>query len=172
MKNTLQSRNFRFEITEDGSNKSVADFIWQIADVTIPTITLNETTLSIPGVSNLRGGGTTLTFGDIDIEFVMDAEYTAYTNLYKWILSANAGLYGEDAGKTFKKDAILMVLDSTQQSIVTVYRFYDLFPTNLDALSFTYGESGAIDAVSCNATFSFATQELLDKHLNPIEVGV
>ncbi len=171
MKNTLQSRNFRFEITEDGNNKSVADFIWQIADVTIPTITLNETTMSIPGVSNLRSGGTSLVFGDIDIEFLMDAEYTAYTNLYKWILSANAGLYGGEASSSFKKDALLMVLDSTQQNIVTVYKFYDMFPTNLDALSFTYGETGAIDAVTCNATFSFSKQELLDKNLNVIEVG-
>ena len=171
MKNTLQSRNFRFEITEDGNNKSVADFIWQIADVTIPTITLNETSISVPGVSNLRSAGTGVTLGDVDIEFVMDAEYTAYTNLYKWILSANAGLYGSNVASSFKKDAILMVLDSTQQSIVTVYRFYDMFPINLDALSFTYGESGAIDAVSCNATFAFSTLELLDKNLNPVEIG-
>jgi len=64
-----------------------------------------------------------------------------------------------------------MVLDSTQQSIVTVYKFYDMFPTNLSSLNFTYGESGAIDGVSCSATFSFAMQELLDKNLNPIEIG-
>ena len=170
MKNTLQSRNFRFEITEEGDNKSVADFIWQIVDVTIPTITLNETTISIPGTSNIRGAGTTLTLGDIDIEFLMDSDYTAYTNLYKWILSANAGLHGVSTEVSYKKDALLMVLDSTQQKIVTVYKFYDIFPTNLDALSFTYGETGAIDAVTCNATFSFAKQDLLDKNLNIIDV--
>jgi len=169
MKNTLQSRNFRFEII-DSTKSNIADFIWQIADVTIPTITLNETSVSIPGVSNLRSPGTSITLGDIDIEFLMDSEYTAYTNLYKWILSANAGLYGSDAG-SFKKDALLMVLDSTQQSIVTVYMFYDMFPTNLSSLNFTYGESGAIDGVSCSVTFSFSTLELLDKDLNPIEIG-
>ena len=169
MKNTLQSRNFRFEITDDG-NKSVTDFIWQIIDVTTPTITLNETTVSVPGLSNLRGAGTTLTLGDIDIEFLMDSDYTAYTNLYKWILSSNAGLYGKEASSSFKKDALLMVLDSTQEKIITVYKFYDMFPTNLSSLNFTYSESGGIDAVSCSVTFSFATQELLDSDLNPIGI--
>jgi len=170
MKNTLQSRNFRFEITDDGNNKSVADFVWQLIDITTPNITLNETTMSVPGLSNLRGAGTTITLGDIDIEFLMDSEYTAYTNLYKWILSANAGLYGGEASSSFKKDALLMVLDSTQDKIVTVYKFYDMFPTNLSALNFTYSESGGIDAVTCNATFAFGTQELLDSNLNIIEL--
>ncbi len=171
MKNTLQSRNFRFEIlSEDGANKSVADFIWQIADITTPTLTLNETSISVPGITNLRLPGTAITLGDIDIEFLMDAEYTAYTNLYKWILSANAGLYGEEPSSSFKKDAILMILDSTQQSIVTVYKFYGIYPTTLSALNFTYSETGGIDAVSCSATFSFLRQELLDSDLNKIEL--
>ena len=172
MKNTLQSRNFRFDIEQDGSSQTVADFLWQVVDVTVPSLTLSETSVSVPGISNLRDAGTTMTLGDLDVEFLMDSEYTAYTNLYKWILSANAGLYGGDNSNSssFKKDALLMVLDSTQQKIVTVYKFYDIFPTNLDALSFTYGETGAIDAVTCNATFSFAKQDLLDKNLNIIEV--
>ena len=170
MKNTLQSRNFRFEITDKGT-KSVVDFVWQIVDVTTPTITLSETSISVPGLSNIRTTGTSLTLGDVDIEFLMDSEYTAYTNLYKWIISANAGLYGNDTpASSFKKDALLMVLDSTQNNIITVYKFYDMYPTNLSPLNFTYSESGGIDAVSCNATFSFLKQDLLDKNLNPIEV--
>jgi len=168
MKNTLQSRNFRFDIQQDGSSQNVADFLWQVVDVTVPSLILSETSISVPGISNLRNAGTTMTLGDLDIEFLMDSEYAAYTNLYQWIMAAHIKMDGNESSSSYKKDALLMILDSTQNDIVTAYKFYDMYPTNISPLSFSYGESGAIDAVTCTVTFSFQGQEMLDGTLNPI----
>ena len=170
MKNTLQSRNFRFDIQQDGSSQNVADFLWQVVDVTVPSLTLGETSVSVPGISNLRDAGTTMTLGDLDIEFLMDAEYKAYTNLYQWITAAQLKPDGIEASSSYKKDSLLMILDSTQENIVTAYKFYDMYPLTISPLSFSYGESGAIDAVTCTVTFSFQGQELLDSTLNPISI--
>lgn len=167
MRNTLQSQNFRFDVTsESGGNDNIKDFLWQILDVTTPTLSLGESSVSIPGTSNIRSSSGTITLGDVDIEFLMDAEYKAYTNLYKWMISSTL----DAKENAYKKDGLLMILSSTQKDIVTAYKFYNMYPTNISPLTFTYGETGAIDGVSCNATFSFMGLDLLDSDLNPINI--
>ena len=165
MKNTLQTLNFRFDVTsETGDNEDLKDFLWQVVDITTPTISLGETSVSIPGTSNVRSSSGTITLGDVDIEFLMDAEYKSYTNLYKWMYSSTL----EVDNYEYVKDGLLMILNSTQRKFVTAYKFYNMYPTNISPLSFSYGETGAIDGVTCSATFSFMALDLLDESLNPI----
>jgi len=164
MKNTLQSSNFRFDLSQTGNKDDIKSFLWQIVDVSTPSITVSETSVAIPKMQNLRQPGNALNLGDIDIEFLMDEKFEAYTNIYTWLKSALI----VDNPDNYTREGLLMILNSTTSDIITAYKFYDMFPTTLSPLTFTYGESGAIDAVTCNVTFSFSSIDLLDGDLNPI----
>lgn len=168
MKNTLQNNNFRFELPD---NQSTRDFQWQVTDVSIPSISISETSISMPKLQNLRMPASAVTYGDVDIEFLMDADFQAYNNVYKWMMSiinTTSNHQDIDPTNTVEKDAILYIIDATGDRIVTAFKFFGLFPTNLAPLNFTYGEAGAIDAVTCNVTFSFREMKLLDNQMTAL----
>lgn len=168
MKNTLQTQNFRFTIPDKGISD---DFQWQVVDVSIPTITLAETSISAPKMGNMRQPGAAITYGDIDIEFLMDAQFDAYTNIYTWmmnIINTTSNNQAPDPTFTGEKDAVLHILNNTGSEVITAFKFNGLFPTSLMPLNFTYGSTGAIDAVTCSVTFSFRDMLLLNSSYNQI----
>ena len=162
MKNTLQTNNFKFEIPDQNAT---ADFQYQVVDCSTPDLSLSETSVAMPNIQNFRLPGTAVSFGGVDIDFLMDAKFEAYHNMYAWLMQIcnTSGNSQHEIGT--KKDALLYVLDNLG-NIITIFKFYQLFPNNISPLSFTYGTSGAIDAVTCPVTFGFSYMELLDAEGN------
>jgi hypothetical protein len=145
----------------------------------IPDISLGELVIPTP-YKNIPIVGNTLTFGNLDISFIVDEYLENYISIHNWLLgigfpkdrqqftdfrsttsnTSNSGSGGNtDIGKVgkttadrpFYSDATLTVLSNKNNPIVEV-RYSDLFPVSLSGLDYN---QQATDVEYQTATISF-----------------
>ena len=145
----------------------------------IPDISLGELVIPTP-YKNIPIVGNTLTFGNLDISFIVDEFLENYITIHNWLLgigfpkdrqqftdfrsttsnTSNSGSSGNtDIGKVgkttadrpFYSDATLTILSNKNNPIVEV-RYSDLFPVSLSGLDYN---QQATDVEYQTATISF-----------------
>jgi len=145
--------------------------------VTIPDLTLGEAVIPTP-FKDIPIPGTNITYGNLDITFIVDEELDNYREIHGWLTgigfpqqrdqfaffrnstsvtpSTPSNVSVDQVGravadKSMYSDATLTILSNKNNPIVEV-RFEDIFPVAVGALSFT---QGATDVEYLTADVSF-----------------
>lgn len=162
-KNFLSPLGYRFSI------KKTPTMNWFVTAVTIPSVTLNKTTMPTPFIQ-LPIPGDHIVYSDLQITFRVDEDMNNYLELYNWmqgigfpdsyeqyknIAPTSRGPLGGRSdsltGDSIYSDATLLVLSSSMNPITEV-TFIDVFPVELSPLSFN---SQLTDVQYVEATVTF-----------------
>ena len=133
------STNFRFNCSE-------IPFVSELAqDVTIPSVKLGQAQITSPFVDYNQPGEKIL-YAEIDVGFVMDENFDAYTEIYSW-MERIAGVPGlspvpVSQRRTLFADAEITILDNTGNMIRRMI-FKDAWPVSLGALEYDSTSSAA-----------------------------
>ena len=138
----------------------------------IPEISLG--TYSQPSyLKNIDVPGEKLTYGDLDIRFLVDEEMENYAAVHNWLTGLGFPESPQQfIDKTTDSDGIrdldeqfcdgsLHILNSNFRDVAIV-KFRDLFPTSLTSLSFDATETDII-YFTANASFRYTVYNLTDK---------
>tara|TARA_R100000278_G_scaffold15820_1_gene16214 strand:+ start:14 stop:571 length:558 start_codon:yes stop_codon:yes gene_type:complete len=152
----------------------------------IPTVEFFCQTVNIPEISignrNIETRvkaydtpGDKMTFGDLNLTFLINENMDNYYEIYKWLKGlANPrheeefhqylrGIKESGRQDNFRKattDARLLVLDSNFNSITSVV-FMDLFPVSLSGVRLS-ADATDIDYVTADVTFKYTLLEFID----------
>ena len=153
----------------------------------IPTVEFFCQTVNLPEISigsrqietrvkAYNTPGDKMTFGDLNLTFLINENMDNYYEIYKWMKGLSnpqhedeffnylSGIKNE-VGRTdsFRKattDARLLVLDSNFNSITSVV-FQDLFPVSLSGVRLS-ADATDIDYVTADVTFKYTLLEFID----------
>ena len=163
--NPLSPNGFQFSISK------LPDISFFAQQVNLPGLTLGEPTFSTP-FSTQPIPGDTLSYSELNLEFLVDENMTNYKVLYNWIValgfpesydqyinqqSSDTIAYAELA-KNYS-DATLQILDSNNQPIQTI-QFYDVFPTTIESMTFA-STNDDVRYITGQCTFKFGWYKFL-----------
>ncbi len=138
--NFLLSTSFQFDVKRCPS----VSFFCQSSN--LPAITLGEieqpTRVSIP----VKRTGNTFNFDDIEVEFILDEDMTAWTEIYNWMTSLTAvedpqtyrdAKHGKPPADELNhySDATLLITNSAKVPIMSI-KFQQVFPKALGNVAF------------------------------------
>ena len=168
-KNFLSPVGFKFII---GRTPNV-DYFCQAA--AIPEVSIGAREISTP-VKDYTVPGDKMTFGDLNLRFLVNEDLDNYFEIYKWLKGLtnpkNTGDFqayinsvdekGRDSDFTkTMSDARLLVLNSNYQSIASV-NFFNIFPTSLTTLEFDAAVTD-INYFTAEVNFKYTIYEITDK---------
>lgn len=148
--------------------KKIPNVVFYCQTVNIPGITLNSLSRET-ALLNLKIPGNKLVYDKLQLEFLVDEDFKAWTELYNWFKSIAApktftdrnqltGLQKQidvnQKGYTYYSDATLTILsnlNNPQNRIV----FTDIFPIALSSLNFDT-KQGADSVLTASVTFDYS----------------
>ena len=101
---------------------SCPEFSQQIQKVEIPEIVLNAIQISTNKDKDIWQAGDKISFGEIPVSFILDAELKSWKEIRKWVLL-------NSSTKTYYSDATLQLLTNNKNPYLKI-DFYDMFPLN------------------------------------------
>ena len=173
-KNFLSPVGFKFII----ERIPTVEFFCQT--VNIPEISIGNRTIETR-VKAYDTPGDKMTFGDLNLTFLINENMDNYYEVYKWLKGLSNPRHEEEfiqylsgvteVGRTdnFQKattDARLLVLDSNFNSITTTV-FQNLFPVSLSGVRLS-ADATDIDYVTADVTFKYTLLEFIDSEGNKV----
>ena len=173
-KNFLSPVGFKFIMSRTPN----VDYFCQAAS--IPEVSIGAREISTP-VKDYTVPGDKMTFGDLNLRFLVNEDLDNYFEIYKWLKGLtnpmNTGDFqkyinavdekGRDTDFTkTMSDARLLVLDSNFNSITTTV-FMDVFPVSLSGVRFS-ADPTDIDYVTADVTFKYTLLEFIDSDGNKV----
>ena len=167
-KNFLSPVGFKFLI----ERVPTVEFFCQT--VNIPEISIGSRQIETR-VKAYDTPGDKMTFGDLQLTFMINENMDNYYEIYKWLKGLSNPKHEEEFLKymmkvdepgrqtNFRKattDARLLVLDSNFNSITSVV-FQDLFPVSLSGVRLS-ADATDIDYVTADVTFKYTLLEFID----------
>ena len=168
-KNFLSPVGFKFIMSRTPN----VDYFCQSAS--IPEVSIGTREISTP-VKDYTVPGDKMTFGDLNLRFLVNEDLDNYFEIYKWLKGLtnpkNTGDFqayinsvdekGRDSDFTKSmSDARLLVLNSNYNGIATV-NFYNIFPTSLTTLEFDASATD-INYFTAEVNFKYTIYEITDK---------
>lgn len=167
MLNLFYKGNWRLEIPD----ASYDNFIWQVQNVSIPTVDLGITEFvrgpKYAKLGNTNVASTEISYGDLSVTFLLDEDFKTYKEIYKWMLTMNSPIdNGMFEGK-IPKTMLLHILDNNKDKVVATYRFLNPFPKSISEVEMNYIETGDLTVSTCDVTFevSYFTLEIDGKEV-------
>ena len=173
-KNFLSPVGFKFVMSRTPN----VDYFCQSAS--IPEVSIGAREISTP-VKDYTVPGDKMTFGDLNLRFLVNEDLDNYFEIYKWLKGLtnpmNTGDFqkylatvdekGRDSDFTKSmSDARLLVLNSNYQSIASV-NFFNIFPTSLTTLEFDASVTD-INYFTAEVNFKYTIYEITDKNQNKV----
>ena len=174
-KNFLSPVGFKFIMSRTPN----VDYFCQSAS--IPEVSIGVREVSTP-VKDYTVPGDKMTFGDLNLTFLINENMDNYYEIYKWMKGLSnpkeeeeffnylAGVKKEvGRQEPFRKattDARLLVLDSNFNTITTTV-FMDVFPISLSGVRFS-ADPTDIDYVTADVTFQYTLLEFEDNDGNKV----
>lgn len=173
-KNFLQPVGFKFLI----ERIPTVEFFCQT--VNIPEISIGSRQIETR-VKAYDTPGDKMTFGDLNLTFMINENMDNYYEIYKWLKGLTNPKEEEEfyqylqgvkeVGRRtgFQKvttDARLLVLDSNFNTVTSVV-FMDLFPTSLSGVRFS-ADASDIDYVTADVSFKYTLLEFIDSDGNKV----
>ena len=168
-KNFLSPVGFKFVMSRTPN----VDYFCQSAS--IPEVGIGVREIPTP-VKDYSVPGDKMTFGDLNLRFLVNEDMDNYFEIYKWL----KGLTNPKVQSDFQKyintvdekgrssqfmktmsDARLLVLNSNYNSIATI-NFYNIFPTSLTTLEFDASATD-INYFTAEVNFRYTIYEITDK---------
>ena len=173
-KNFLSPLGFKFVMSRTPN----VDYFCQSAS--IPEVGIGVREIPTP-VKDYSVPGDKMTFGDLNLRFLVNEDMDNYFEIYKWL----KGLTNPKVQSDFQKyistvdekgrssefmktmsDARLLVLNSNYNSIASV-NFYNIFPTSLTTLEFDASATD-INYFTAEVNFRYTIYEITDKDQNKV----
>lgn len=160
----LTSNGFMFNITK------LPGVSYFCQEVNLPEIVLGSPAQATPFV-DVNMPGEKLTFGDLTIQFIVDAKMQNYTALHDWLyalgfphdnlqftnfVKKDERNIRNEAMKTVS-DAVLSILGPTNSPVATV-QFRDLFPVSVGSITFE-STNADVRYIAGSAVFKYAYYE-------------
>lgn len=157
--NFLQGVQFKFVI------RKLPNTIYFVQKCNLPDIEAPSTKQFTP-MQDLSMPGTTLNYGDLDIEYKINGDFSNYLEIFKWvngenfpkdtdeyvdIKNENRDISAEFGG--IYSDAILHVLDNKSQPIINIL-FRDAFPVKCGGFRFDTTDDGT-NILTSTASFKY-----------------
>ena len=173
-KNFLSPVGFKFIMSRTPN----VDYFCQAAS--IPEVSIGSREISTP-VKDYTVPGDKMTFGDLNLRFLVNEDLDNYFEIYKWLKGltnpSNTGDFqkyintvdekGRDSDFTKSmSDARLLVLNSNYQSIASV-NFFNIFPTSLTTLEFDASVTD-INYFTAEVNFKYTIYEITDKNQDKV----
>ena len=171
-KNFLSPVGFKFVMSRTPN----VDYFCQSAS--IPEVGIGVREIPTP-VKDYSVPGDKMTFGDLNLRFLVNEDMDNYFEIYKWL----KGLTNPKVQSDFQKyintvdekgrssqfmktmsDARLLVLNSNYNSIASV-NFYNIFPTSLTTLEFDASATD-INYFTAEVNFRYTIYEITDKNIS------
>ena len=171
-KNFLSPVGFKFVMSRTPN----VDYFCQSAS--IPEVSIGVREIPTP-VKDYSVPGDKMTFGDLNLRFLVNEDMDNYFEIYKWL----KGLTNPKVQSDFQKyistvdekgrssqfmktmsDARLLVLNSNYNSIATI-NFYNIFPTSLTTLEFDASATD-INYFTAEVNFRYTIYEITDKNIS------
>lgn len=170
--NFLKPNGFRFTI------KELPKVAYTVQSVNLPGVTLGVANMPTPFI-DIPIVGDKMTFGDLNIRFIVSEDLSNYEEIYDWIVAIgfpdSYNQYGRFSGDRLARfpfvktpsgginiasysDATLTILDSNNNPKTNIH-YYDIFPTSLEALDFDATVS-TIDYFVAIASFKYKAFEI------------
>ena len=153
--NLLLSTGFRFVM----QRTPYLTYFCQTAN--LPEVALQEMIQPTPFVQ-VKHPGNTFTFGDLNINFLVDEDMEKRRQIYNWM----ASLKGVEDFTEFETniddhfcDATLMILNSSMRPNIEI-RFKRVFPKSLGGIDFTSDTSDSA-GIAVNASFGYTSYEVI-----------
>ena len=169
-KNFLSPVGFKFII---GRTPNV-DYFCQAA--AIPEVSIGAREISTP-VKDYTVPGDKMTFGDLNLSFLVNEDLDNYYEIYKWLKGLTNPKHQREfyeyldtvnekgRPKDFDKqmsDARLLILNSNYNAI-SIVNFYNIFPTSLSTLEFDASATD-INYFTAQVNFKYTIYEITDKN--------
>jgi len=148
-KNFLSPVGFQFKIDA----KEFPNIEYFCTAVTLPGITLSESTVPFRGV-NIAMAGDRLNFDELAIRFNVTEDMDNYIEMFKWMHD----IIKDPKGESLKYDATLSILTS-HNNVSKEITFRDCFPTNLSALEFSTQQTD-VEYLQADASFKYTYYEI------------
>ena len=173
-KNFLSPVGFKFVMSRPPN----VDYFCQSAS--IPEVSIGAREISTP-VKDYTVPGDKMTFGDLNLRFLVNEDIDNYFEIYKWLKGLtnpmNTGNFQKYINAVDEKgrdddftksmsDARLLVLNSNYNSIATV-NFFNIFPTSLTTLEFDASVTD-INYFTAEVNFKYTIYEITDKDQNKV----
>lgn len=127
------------------------DFFCQKANVPDISVGSTEVSTRYRGVPIASSGG--VTFGDLDLSFIVDEDMKNYLTIWKWIYQNNLAEDFDDQKYPDYSQARLQILNSNFNPNIIVV-FENIFPTELTELSFDV-EDQDVEYLTATSRFKF-----------------
>ena len=173
-KNFLSPVGFKFII---GRTPHV-DYFCQSAS--IPEVSIGTREISTP-VKDYTVPGDKMTFGDLNLRFLVNEDLDNYYEIYKWLKGLTNPQHQKEFAQyiatvdemgrpdEFEKtmsDARLLILNSNYNTISTV-NFFNIFPSSLTTLEFD-ATATDINYFTAEVNFKYTLYEITDKIGNKV----
>ena len=173
-KNFLSPVGFKFVMSRTPN----VDYFCQSAS--IPEVGIGVREIPTP-VKDYSVPGDKMTFGDLNLRFLVNEDMDNYFEIYKWLKGLTNPKVQSDFAKyintvdekgrssQFMKtmsDARLLVLNSNYNSIATI-NFYNIFPTSLTTLEFDASATD-INYFTAEVNFRYTIYEITDKEQDKV----
>ena len=127
--NYLKNNGFKFTINK------IPNVNFYIQEVNIPSVNVDFTeTKSMFGQPDYQTGGR-ITYGSLNLRFIVDEDMTNYIELYNWIRSEIPVEDFKEITKNPYDDGSLIILNNSYRPNLSL-SFKDLYPVNLDEIGF------------------------------------
>jgi hypothetical protein len=163
--NFLSGIKFKFQI------RKLPNTVYFCQAANIPAVNLSVSQTPTPMGINLQHAGNKLTFGDLNITFMIDENMGNYIEIFNWII----GLGHPDSLDEYAKmkfgdqsalsqfgglfsDCVLTVLDSDSNANLNIY-YRNAFPYSLSEVTLQ-STSDDTDYKQCTVSFKYETFEV------------
>lgn len=167
--NPLRLTQYQFQV------EKLPELTYFVQNASVPDISLGVSTQA-SSVHDIKIPGETMEFGSLQIEFVVDEDLKNWNSIYFWMIGMgypeghhlytgymnsqkNANRLSELA-KGYS-DGTLALLDSSNNP-KQVYTFVDMFPTQLQGLSFS-SNSGQAEVATASVVFEYSYYKINKK---------
>jgi len=129
--------------------------------VSLPGVNISDVPRQTPFAAKLRLPGTTITYDDLTVNFVVDEAINNWKEVFAWMNSLvnteDFVGYEEDDRKHYS-DATISIKNSAMNAKFRIH-FKDLFPLSLSSLDFDSRISDS-EPITCSASFAYRTYEI------------
>ena len=171
-RNQIQNRNFLSPTGFQFSLSKEPKVSFFCTSARIPELSL-QTTTQPTYLKDLDIPGEKLTYGDLNLRFLVDEDMTNYMAIHNWLTGLGfsettqdfVDLTTDDQGlknqlKEQFSDGSLSILNSNYR-VNTIVKFKDLFPVSLSSLEFDTSATD-IQYFTADATFKYTIYNILD----------
>lgn len=153
--------NFIVDIPDSGLTSS---FSLNAQSATIPGFRIPsvETVTGPQGLGRALRAGTTFEHDPLIIRFLVDEEFESWLQMYKWMITTNNYLSGENTAQKSggaPEFVTVHILDNSKTRIVLSVHYYKPFISDLSEVEFLYTEEGD-PAMVCTATIPYVYMQV------------